>query len=73
MMGADILPDGLPATPRPLFQTEIQPTSAPYLSDFVVTKDGRRFLVKVPTEPLGAGPITITQNWLERLHGGGAR
>jgi hypothetical protein len=70
MMAADIPAGGLPATPRPLFQTDIQPTSAPYLSDFVVTKDGRRFLVRVPTEPPGAGPITVTLNWLERLHAG---
>jgi Tol biopolymer transport system component len=70
MMAADISPDGRPATPRPLFRTEIQPTSAPYLSDFVVTKDGGRFLVKVPIEPPGARPITVTLNWLERLHGG---
>ena len=70
MMAADISSDGLPATPRELFRTEIQPTSAPYLSDFVVTKDGGRFLVKVPIEPPGARPITVTLNWLERLHGG---
>ena len=71
MMAADISPEGLPVPPpRPLFSTKIQPTSRPYLSDFVVTKDGRRFLIKVPTEPPGAGPITVTLNWLERLHGG---
>jgi Tol biopolymer transport system component len=70
MMAADIPTDGQPASPRELFQTEIQPTSAPYLSDFVVTRDGRRFLVKVPIEPPGAGPITVTLNWLGRLHGG---
>ena len=70
MMAADVSPEGLAAPPKPLFPTRIQPTSAPYLSDFVVTKDGSRFLIKVPTEPPGAGPITVTLNWLERLRGG---
>ena len=71
MMAADVSPEGRPVPPnRPLFHTLIQPTSRPYLSDFVVTKDGRRFLIKVPTEPPGAGPITVTLNWLERLHAG---
>ena len=71
MMAADISPEGLPVRrPARFSRLKIQPTSAPYLSDFVVTKDGRRFLVRVPTEPPGAGPITVTLNWLERLHGG---
>jgi len=56
------------APPRPLFQTAIPQTTAPFLSDYVVTKDGTRFLVKVPTDPSGAAPITVTINWLARLH-----
>ena len=72
MMAADVSPeaDCQCRQNHPLFHTLIQPTSRPYLSDFVVTKDGRRFLIKVPTEPPGAGPITVTLNWLERLHAG---
>jgi eukaryotic-like serine/threonine-protein kinase len=70
LMAADVSADGLPVPPnRALFPTSIQPTSPPYLSDFVVTKDGRKFLIKVPTTPPGAGPLTVTLNWLERLHG----
>ena len=38
MMAADISPEGQPVSPRELFQTPIQPTSAPYLSDFVVSE-----------------------------------
>jgi Tol biopolymer transport system component len=57
---------------RSLFPTTIQEASGPYLSDYVVSKDGGRFLIKVPTEPPGSGPITVTLNWPERL-GGNAR
>jgi Tol biopolymer transport system component len=71
MMAADVSPAGQTASARELFRTSIEPTSAPYLSDYVVTKDGRRFLIKVTTEPGGAGPITVTLNWQERLRGHG--
>ncbi len=71
MMAAEVSPEGQPISSRELFLTAIEPTSAPYLSDFVVSKDGRKFLIKVPTEPPGAGPITVTLNWLERLRGHG--
>jgi hypothetical protein len=54
---------------KALFPIPIQQTSAPYLSDFVVSKDGQRFLVKVPADPNGAGAITITLNWPGRLRG----
>jgi eukaryotic-like serine/threonine-protein kinase len=71
MMAAEVSPEGQPTSTRELFRTAIEPTSAPYLSDYVVSKDGRKFLIKVPTEPPGAGPITVTLNWLERLRGHG--
>jgi Tol biopolymer transport system component len=71
MTAAEVSPEGQPISSRELFRTAIEPTSAPYLSDFVVSKDGRKFLIKVPTEPPGAGPITVTLNWLERLRGHG--
>ena len=70
-MAAEVSPEGQPTSTRELFRTPIEPTSAPYLSDYVVSKDGRKFLIKVPTEPPGAGPITVTLNWLERLRGHG--
>jgi len=71
MMAAEVSPEGQTTSTRELFRTAIEPTSAPYLSDFVVSKDGRKFLIKVPTEPPGARPITVTLNWLERLRGHG--
>jgi Tol biopolymer transport system component len=69
LMAADVPTEGaLRATPaRALFATAIQETSPPYLSDFVVSKDGERFLIKVPTESGGAGPITVSLNWPRRL------
>jgi Tol biopolymer transport system component len=53
---------------RPLFQTPIHGTNPPYLSNFAVTRDGRRFLINVPAQPPGAGPITITMDWLRRVN-----
>jgi hypothetical protein len=43
--------------------------TAPFLSNFAVAHDGQRFLIKLPTEPLGSYPITVTLNWPERLQG----
>jgi len=69
LMAADVSTEGaLRSTPaHALFAAAIQETSPPYLSDFVVSKDGRRFLIKVPTESGGGGPITVTLNWPRRL------
>ena len=38
-------------------------TSAPYLSNFDVTPDGERFLIKVPVQPSSPAPITVTMHW----------
>src|SRR4029453_16886253 len=68
LMAADVSPGGLHVAPgRPLFVTPIQQTTSPYLCDYVFTKSGSRFLIKVPTAPPGADPITVTTNWLDRL------
>jgi Tol biopolymer transport system component len=49
-------------TPRPLFQTRIRPTYAPYPVDYDVTADGQRFLIN-SARP-GTGPIiSIVANW----------
>jgi Tol biopolymer transport system component len=53
---------------RPLFKTAIHGTNPPYLSNFAVTKDARRFLINVPTQPPGAGPITMTMDWPRRVN-----
>ena len=53
MMAADISPMACRQTPASFSGLRFNRPSAPYLSDFVVTKDGRRFLVKVPTAATG--------------------
>jgi hypothetical protein len=55
------------AQSQPLFATAIQEPSPPYLSDFVVSKDGQRFLIKVPMEPPGSAPVAVTLNWPDKL------
>ena len=52
-----------PGLARPLFQTPIHGVSAPYLSSFVVTRDGRKFLIKEPVQPMESLPITVTLGW----------
>jgi Tol biopolymer transport system component len=69
LMAVDIPLDNpiRPGPVRPLFPTAIREASPPYLSSFVVTKDGGRFLVNVPIQPMGAAPITVTLEWLNRV------
>ena len=57
----------VPGRATPLFKTALRVPGSPYLSQYVVTADGRRFLLKVPLEHLGSKPITVTQDWLRRL------
>ncbi len=52
---------------QPLFEAPVQEATAPFLSNFVVSSDGQRFLIKVPIEPIGYSPITVTLNWPARL------
>jgi eukaryotic-like serine/threonine-protein kinase len=58
------------AKSQPLFLTAIREPSPPYLSNFVASKDGQRFLIKVPTEQPGSAPVTVTLNWTDRLRRG---
>ena len=70
MMAVDV-PPGDPIRPGPvrrLFPTAFHEASAPYLSGYVVTRDGQRFLIVEPIQPMGATPITVTLDWLTRLH-----
>jgi len=73
MMAVDV-PPGDPIRPgpvRPLFPTAFHEASAPYLSGYVVTRDGQRFLVVEPIQPMGAAPITVTLDWLTRVGAAG--
>jgi serine/threonine protein kinase len=55
--------DGRPAAPRRLFQVHVAPPGDPYLSNYDVTADGQRFLVKVPAHDITSTPIHIVANW----------
>ena len=69
MMAVDVpLDDPIrPSPARQLFPTAFREASPPYLSGFVVTRDGQRFLLSKSIQPLGTAPITVTLEWLNRL------
>ena len=48
---------------RPVFSTP----GSPYLSQFVPSRDGKRFLIRVPIEQPESRPIIVTIDWLRRL------
>ena len=56
--------DGRPAPPRRLFQIRVSPAGNPYLSNYDVTSDGRRFLLKVPVHDVTSAPVHVVSNWL---------
>lgn len=53
------------AAPAPLFKTQVSGYSAP--NRYVVTADGRRFLINGPAEEVSKTPITVTLNWTAAL------
>jgi len=55
---------------KPLFKTAIQQPAAPYLSRYVVTNDGTRFLINEDLVPPGSVPITVTLHWPALVAGG---
>jgi serine/threonine protein kinase/Tol biopolymer transport system component len=56
--------NGNPAAPRRLFQVRVSPPGNPFLSNYDVTADGRRFLVKVPVNDVTSAPVHVVSNWL---------
>ncbi len=52
-----------PSAPRPLFRARITPPGDPYLSNYDVTMDGQRFLLKVPVHDVTSTPIHVLTNW----------
>jgi dipeptidyl aminopeptidase/acylaminoacyl peptidase len=52
-----------PAPPRRLFQAHLSPPGNPYLSNYDVTADARRFLIKVPLRDATSSPIHIVTDW----------
>jgi Tol biopolymer transport system component len=64
LMAADIgrSPSSVMRTTR-LFATGVEATESPYLSNYVVSKTGQRFLMKMPIDRAESQPITVTMNW----------
>jgi len=62
LMSVDF-PDADPVAPKRLFQVHIAPPGDPFLSNYDVTADGERFLIKVPTHDVTSTPIHILSNW----------
>ena len=49
--------------PRPLFDTGIRGGFLDRRNQYLVTKDGQRFLVNLSAEDENSAPITIVMNW----------
>jgi Tol biopolymer transport system component len=61
---------GKPEVPKPLFEVRFAPPGTPYLSNYDVTVDGNRFLLKVPVHDVTSTPIHVVTNWLSARRGG---
>ena len=55
------------AVPVPLFTTRVPNLGNPFRTNYAVTRDGQRFLVKTVVESSTAISITVVTNWLELL------
>src|SRR5688572_22221943 len=68
LMAVDVALGPTPETgpPRVLFETRVN--VSPILDQYVVTPDGKRFLVAVPVAPSAPEPITVVLNWPATLH-----
>jgi hypothetical protein len=54
--------------PVPLFATALtDPNAVTYPSQYDVSADGQRFLIKVPLEQANSAPITVMLNWTAAL------
>ncbi len=51
------------APPRDLFDTGIRASIVERRNQFLVTRDGQRFLVNVSAEDEGSAPITVVMHW----------
>jgi Tol biopolymer transport system component len=56
-----------PAAPHHLFEVHVSPPGDPYLSNYDVTADGRRFLVKQPVHDVTSAPLLVLNNWMASL------
>ena len=58
-----------PGTPQRLFPIRVPTPVDPYLSNYNVTSDGQRFLLKVPAHDVTSTPIHVLSNWLHAKRG----
>jgi WD40 repeat protein len=61
--------DGMPSKPKRLFEAHVPPPVQPYMSNYNVSPDAERFLVKVPVHDVASTPIHILTNWTSARHG----
>jgi Tol biopolymer transport system component len=61
--------DARPGTPQRLFPIHMPTPVDPYLSNYNVTSDGQRFLLKVPAHDVTSTPIHVLSNWLHAKRG----
>jgi len=54
---------GVPGPPKRLFAVRVAPPGQPYLSNYDVTNDGQRFLIKAPVHDLSSAPIHVITDW----------
>lgn len=59
-----------PGVPRPLFQLRGFTFVSPYLSAYNIDADGRRFLVRHPTEELQTLPLHVIVHWSAPVRAG---
>jgi hypothetical protein len=59
--------DRHPAPPHRLFEAHVTPPGDPYMSNYDVTSDGRRFLVKQPVHDVTSAPLVAVSNWTASL------
>jgi serine/threonine protein kinase len=54
---------GVPGAPERLFLMHVAQPVQPYMSNYNVTPDGARFLLKVPVRDVTSTPIHVLTNW----------
>ena len=57
-----------PGAPKQLFAMHVAPSLPPYMSNYNVTPDGQRFLLKVPVRDVSSTPIHILTDWRAGRH-----
>jgi Tol biopolymer transport system component len=58
-----------PSKPKRLFELHVAPPVQPYMSNYNVSPDAERFLVKVPVHDVASTPIHILTNWTSTKRG----